>query len=233
MKEAIFKAALIVAKRQKLAQPIMRVSRQLPLLASEQQKAAWSIQALHPQAPINNLSVSYELSGLLDTNALEKSFFTLACRHEVLRTSLWKKGSELLQKISCLDDFYLEIIEAEDRDVDLYIHEQAQVPILPEDPLQFRAYLLRRNHNSHSLAITVSYLSVDAISFEVFMEELCSLYKHYVTEDMLCLEDPGIQYADYSGWQKTRFESSDARLHYKFWRSHYGMNPPEIGRAHV
>ncbi|MDO8278602.1 MAG: amino acid adenylation domain-containing protein, partial [Burkholderiaceae bacterium] len=229
--------------------PIGPASPEQPAPASFAQRRLWFLEQLADGGPQHNLAVACQLTGALNTMALERAFVEMVHRHAILRTTLVWRDGRLLQKIHPTAPFTLAIdalqsIGAQERESAahrLAAQEAAAHFDLSRPPL-LRARLLRLAATEHWLVLTVHHLVFDGWSFEVFMAELGTLYQAFTSTPFLPAAEPSLpprlQYADFAAWQQRWLDATVLAPQLAHWKSELAgplpvlQLPADRSRAH-
>jgi hypothetical protein len=166
--------------------------------------------------------------GSLNVEALQKSIDYLADRHEALRT-----------QIVIVDGCPVQIVRPS-ADVQLVVHDMrllaaAERPMesaellrrvitepvdYAEDSL-FTADLARFGRNEYMLVLATDHIISDAISMNILLRDLFSMYERYSSGQIAMLPQLPIQYADYAWWQQDTHEDWMCR-HSAYWNTRFG-----------
>ncbi|MGD8418828.1 MAG: amino acid adenylation domain-containing protein [Gammaproteobacteria bacterium] len=137
-----------------------------------------------------NEAVSLDISGSLDAGLLEECFRRLIQRHDILRATFSRSGSEICLGESnyfSLRQVNLESLEQKEQDQEIedLCRNIAISPMnLEEGPLFF-AWLLRLSGSRHRLLIAAHHLICDGWSFGMLLNELATLYNANADESEL------------------------------------------------
>ncbi len=199
-------------------------SGELPL--SFTQERLWFLEQLESLGSTYNESLSLQIQGELDVQALQRSFAELVRRHETLRTCIRTTAEgEGIQVILPATEFSLRVQSLEDVEPRL---RQKQTQQLAQEELQrpfdlgnslFRALLLRLTPQEHVLLITVHHIVSDVWStMGVLRHELSILYSAYSRGETSPLAPLEIQYADYALWQRQWLRGEVLEKQLSYWR---------------
>jgi amino acid adenylation domain-containing protein len=197
------------------------------------QQRLWFLQRLEPESPAYNMTRAWRLTGMLDTEALRRSFETIVMRHETLRTTLAEGADTPVQEIRpgtafplpLTDLTALPIAEREPEARRLAEHAAGLPFDLARDPV-LRARVIRLAGHEHVLLLTQHHVAADAWSMGVLYRELSTLYHGYATGAPASLPDLPIQYADFSIWQRRRMESELWQRQLAYWVRQLQGAPP-------
>jgi amino acid adenylation domain-containing protein len=205
--------------------PMTRVSREGPLPLSYAQQRLWFIDQLEPGSPAYNISAMYRLRGNLNVPALERTINEIVRRHESLRTTFRNVEGHPVAVLSpavviSLTPQQVPGADEESREEQLrrLAHQEAAIPFdLGTGPL-VRARLLRISDNDHALLIIVHHIVGDGWSGSLIAGELAVLYDAFTHDRPSPLPDLGIQYADFSVWQRQWMEGAVRDRQLEYWR---------------
>ncbi len=172
---------------------------------SHNQMQVWYLEEMHPQTLMHNLPASIRIRSKIDRVALEKTLHFIIERHPSLRTAIVVEEGIPVQKIldKSLPVFRpsLELIKtSEERILDL-LNREAQVSFDKTQPPLLKAKLYELGPEDFVFFFMVHHAVWDGWSFDIFFEELNTVYSAYVKNEVPSfIKNPDITYADYSSW---------------------------------
>ncbi|MGK7940310.1 MAG: amino acid adenylation domain-containing protein [Crocosphaera sp.] len=199
------------------------------------QQRFWFLQQLNPNNSAYHLSSAFQIKGLLNINALQKSFNEIIKRHEILRTNFINIDGKPVQQINQYINWELCII-----DLQSLSNEQREIEAkkivfrlsnksfnLATDYL-FRVKLLQLNKEDYLLLLTIHHIIFDGLSFGLLFTELKNLYAAYSQNLVSPLAPLPIQYADFILWQKKYLSRDilDSQLNY--WKEKLRGTLPKL-----
>ncbi|OUS31221.1 hypothetical protein A9Q99_04280 [Gammaproteobacteria bacterium 45_16_T64] len=208
-------------------------SKLLPLSYSQQRM--WFIEQLMPANSTFHIPAVLVLKGVLDKEALRKSFELLVARHESLRTVFETKGEEAIQVINEVSDFRLPYTDLTDVPVG---DRDAQAKAIAENDIRtgfsltngplIRAQVLKLDDNRHGLIVVMHHIVSDGWSMEIFVKEMALLYAATRKGEVSPLPELNIQYADFAQWQRNWLTGDllDAQLGY--WKKQLANAPEQL-----
>ncbi|MDX2263492.1 MAG: amino acid adenylation domain-containing protein [Hyphomicrobiales bacterium] len=190
--------------------------------ATEGQREIWLAAQLGDEASCAfNESVSLELDGPLDADALFRALNGVVARRDALRGS-FPGGGERMRIAPNLDlPPRIEDIGEDGEAFAGVLREEAETPFdLERGPL-IRARLLRRSPQRHTLVITAHHIVCDGWSFNVVIDELAALYNQETGQGRADLPAP-LPFAEYAG-RRTGGAGDEA-----FWLGEYQRLPAPL-----
>ena len=195
---------------------------ELPLSFSQQ--SMWFFDRFSKSNPVFNICNVVQMNGLLDKDSLKKAINEIVIRHEILRTTFENIDGMPVQIIHAASP--IEIPEIDFRnipDVELEyklktaIKEEARrIFNLEQGPL-FRFCLFVLNENKYVFSMTIHHIISDAWSNTILIGELFKLYESYIKGVRLTLPQIQIQYADYSTWERKRYQNNIPEELLEYW----------------
>lgn len=189
------------------------------------QERLWFLNQLEPESPVYNESSALRLIGLLDVEALEKTFNYVIARHEVLRTTIALVDGNPRQRIAACRTIELAAIDlrshfAKDRDAEArrLIDETIHRPFDLSSDLMLRALLLRLDDQEHILLVVKHHIASDGWSSGIFWQEITALYQAFTSGRPAELRELPVQYADYAAWQRERLQGELLETQLSYWR---------------
>ncbi len=215
--------------------PISPVSPEEKSLLSFAQKRLWFLDQLKPDSPVYNVSVVFQLTGLLDVIALERSLNEIVRRHEALRTTFATVDGQPIQVVAPVLSLTLPVadlcaVPETEREVKAQrlLTEEVRRPFdLARGPL-LRAALLRLGAEDHMLLLTIHHIVFDDWSIRVFNQELSVLYEAFSAGKSSPLPELPIQYADFAVWQRRWLQDEVLVEQLSYWKQQLGSSLPVL-----
>ncbi len=189
--------------------PLVAGQRPAVVPLSYAQRRLWFLDQLHGPAPVYNMATALRLTGRLDVAALGAALADVVGHHESLRTRFPAVDGVPRQVIVAAEqaDFGWAVIDAAgwtDDQVQQALTARAghSFDLAAEIPL--RATLLRLNDTEHLLVVVVHHIAADGWSVGVLAGDLAVAYTARCATDAPGWAALGVQYADYTLWQRTR-----------------------------
>ncbi|HSF30803.1 MAG TPA: amino acid adenylation domain-containing protein [Candidatus Tectomicrobia bacterium] len=202
-----------------------------PLPLSYAQQRLWFLDQLEPGGAVYNLSIAFQLTGVLDVTALEKSLDDIVQRHEILRTVFPAKDGRPIQVVVPGMPVTLPIVDL--RAIPYAIREaevqrrvaaeSRQTFDLAQGPL-WNGKLLRLADEEHVFLLNMHHIVFDGWSFDVFFKELTALYTAFSTGEPPPLPTLALQYGDFALWQRTWLQGAKLEAELAYWKKQLGGN---------
>ncbi|HEY4640151.1 MAG TPA: amino acid adenylation domain-containing protein [Thermoanaerobaculia bacterium] len=207
--------------------PMVKIERSENLPLSFAQERLWFIDRLMPGMALYNVPLAYRLRGVLDEAALAASLSEIVRRHESLRTSFpctddgqpRQRIHEWQPHVPEITDLTNLLLAAErEQTAQRLAQEDADRPFdLLNGPLM-RTKLIRLAPDDHLLSITFHHIVADGWSLGVFFAELTALYTAFTRGETPQNDEPAIQYADFSVWQRQWLSGAELERQLTFWK---------------
>jgi amino acid adenylation domain-containing protein len=214
---------------------IESISRNGKLLLSSPERSLWFFDRLHPQSCVYNIPLTFQLTGSLDIQILEKSFYQIIKRHEILRTAFVEVDGQPSKVIA--EDLNFELLVVDLTDVtenekktkaDRLAEAEARQPFDLESESLIRAKLLCLQADKFWLLITFHHIIFDGWSIDLLFNELTTTYESLSRNSPSPLLDVAIQYVDYAHWQQQWLQSEEYSQQIDYWRQQLANIPPLI-----
>jgi tyrocidine synthetase-3 len=189
--------------------------------ASLVQNRMYMLQQLDLKSIGYNMPVCFEVVGDLDVAVLNKSVKELIRRHEILRTSFEVLGDKIVQNIKDHIDFNIEYMEKENIDLEKFVKEYIKPFDLNSGPL-LRMCVIKIEKNKHILLFDMHHIISDGLSLTIMGDEVLRIYKGEL------LEEPILQYKDYSEWQKELIKSGELKKQEEYWTDQFSGEIPVL-----
>jgi len=203
---------------------IKHVSRDEDLPLSFSQQRLWILDKFDPGNPVYNIAEMLSLRGPLDVAALQKSVSEITRRHEILRTMFLEKNGQPVQIISPETDSELVVIDLSGipgsqrvPELERLAVKEGRCPFHLDTGPMFRASLVRLDESRHALVLTMHHIIFDGWSFDVFYQELASLYDAYTSGTQSPLSELVIQYGDFACWQHDYLQGKVLESQMSYW----------------
>ena len=187
------------------------------------QQRFWFLDQLYPDSSAYNIPEAVRLSGSLNVQAMRRSLYEVAMRHEVLRTTFGAEDGSLKQIIAKAPKINLPVIDlaalsepVREAESSALMGEEANQSFnLSTGPLM-RTALVRLAVDDHLLLLTMHHIISDGWSAAIFIREAAALYGAFVSGGPSPLKEPQFQYADFARWQRQwlRGETLESQLDY-------------------
>jgi amino acid adenylation domain-containing protein len=202
--------------------PINRDGYVAPSLA---QQRLWFLEQFDQESTAYNIPCGLRFRGVLDLDALNRSFQEIIRRHEVLRTSLINVEGAPKGLLRSASDWSLEVRSLLETPVALREEEVKRIASaearrrfdLSSGPL-VRACLVVLGAQDHALIVNIHHIAADGWSLGVLTAELTQLYEAFRKGQASPLPDLPIQYADYAHWHRRHVENGAFQSDISYWR---------------
>ena len=198
--------------------------------ASSSQRRLWFLEQLEPGLPTYNMPFALHLEGTLDLAALSASLDAIIERHEALRTCFEEEeGGEVVQVVHPARPLTLrrESLaslprEAREKELRARCTAEAGAPFSLGQPGLIRATLLELGPTEHVLLLVLHHIISDGWSVGVMTRELAALYPALAAGRESPLEEPELQFVDFSEWQNEWLAGEAPRAQLEVWRQRLG-----------
>ncbi|MEM8963782.1 MAG: amino acid adenylation domain-containing protein, partial [Acidobacteriota bacterium] len=202
---------------------VPRLDEGMPLSFAQQR--LWFLDRLEPGQTSYNVPVAIRLDGPLDIERLHTAFDRVVERHESLRTTFSSRDGVPVQHIHppgawSTEAERIDIGELDAADSTRMIADVVDRPFDLETGPLIRWTLLRARATSHVLVVVVHHIVNDALSQQVLVRDLVTVYQ--TGAELPALD---LQYVDYAAWQRHRLDDRLADQ-LTFWhRALAGVEP--------
>lgn len=203
--------------------------------ASFAQKRLWLIDQLLDDKSVYNIPTSIRVQGIIQLEVLERAFYHIINRHDTLRTTFREIDGEIVQIVRerlqwglLIDDLIPLAESVRWEHANNLAEKEAETPFdLQEGPL-FRIRLIRLSERDHLLLVNLHHIISDGWSTDVLMRELSQLYKAFVHQEKIELEELPIQYADFAHFQKEWLQGEAYELQLNYWKERLSGELPVL-----
>ena len=202
------------------------------------QQRLWFIDQLEGGGTEYNMPEALRLKGELDFGALERAINTIVERHESLRTHFEVVAGEPVQVIEPelrievpVEDLRGKSGEEQEEAVRAAMRREAEEGFdLSRGPM-LRMRVLKLGEEEHILLRTMHHIVSDGWSEGVFNREFGVLYGAYREGGENPLPELGVQYADYTLWQREWLEGGELSKGLKYWKEELAGIPERLELA--
>ncbi|HXR66240.1 MAG TPA: condensation domain-containing protein, partial [Ktedonobacteraceae bacterium] len=197
---------------------------------SQQQERLWT---LRNEGDAYRSECAVLLDGYLDQRTLNIAIARVIAQHEILRTAFYQPpgASISMQVVTHNTEFALKVIDiqrieasCQSGELEVFLTSLAGSMYTNEEEKPLRAWLLRLSVHNHLFVAQFSPLCADAITQQLFIEELLQAY-HALLEDRYAQIEI-LQYADIAAWQDDLMQEEGAEVHRQHWHDRdFGLIP--------
>ncbi|PWC90786.1 hypothetical protein TSH100_01775 [Azospirillum sp. TSH100] len=210
--------------------------------ASPAQARLWRLDRMGIAPTAYNLAESFELTGTVDSAALEEAFRTLIRRHEALRTTFREDGADVRQVVHADLPWRLETVDLRRHaDPEAEAHRLAagnlaHVFDLEAGPL-LRASLLRLSDAAangadaaprHVFLFNIHHIVSDVWSLGVLVRELAAAYVAGRSGQDAALPPLPLQMRDATAWQAKRLAGGALDADRRYWTERFAGALPVL-----
>ncbi|MFH1489355.1 MAG: amino acid adenylation domain-containing protein [Pseudomonadota bacterium] len=206
--------------------------RAAPVPLSFAQERLWFLDQLEGPKAAYNIPMAWHLSGRLDLEALRKSIGRILQRHEALRTRVVMEKGNPVQVIPSHLDLAIPVTDlcslpepGRRAEMARRIEKEDLKPFdLTAGPL-VRAELLRLDPEVHVLLLTFHHMVFDGWSLGILSREIMAAYSALLSGGEPDLPELPVQYADFTLWQRERFQGDRLDQKVGFWKKQLSGAP--------
>lgn len=206
-----------------------------PRQVSFAQQRLWLLDQMQMRHSHYIIPCAMRISGALNTDALHAALNEIVRRHETLRTRFRMQGEQVFQHVDQPSDIDMAIIDLrhlapEDREA-LITQRAQQEAVRPFDlsrDAPMRVALIRTTDTTHVLQLMIHHIAGDLWSMGVFMRELSAIYAACAKGRVHALPALGLQYTDFSEWQRQHVSQAVIHRDMPYWKQELGGMLPQL-----
>jgi len=179
------------------------------------QERLWFLDRFEGSTLVYNIPILLEIEGILDKQALIKSFETIIDRHEVLRSNFIQKDTQVYQVVKN-HNLIVETLKTDDFITE--VEKRVNLAFDLEKDLLFRVTLFETSPNNYKLFVNMHHIVSDGWSIDVMIKEFIALYNSYLESDQNPLDELQIQYSDYAMWQREYLSGEVLEQKISYWK---------------
>jgi amino acid adenylation domain-containing protein/FkbM family methyltransferase len=188
------------------------------------QKRLWVISQMEEMNLAYNVNGTFLLLGGLNTVALEKAFFHLIEKHEILRTFFVNERGIPMQKIAepSKNNFRIEykdfrnepnqnaLVSATIKEYSSVLFNLSNLPLL-------KVLCVTLKDSKYLLVVTIHHIISDGWSVKLMIEEILFMYDQYMNKGEISTNKLEIQYKDYAVWYTKLVSSGKLSNQKEYW----------------
>ncbi|MBR8833343.1 MAG: amino acid adenylation domain-containing protein [Stigonema ocellatum SAG 48.90 = DSM 106950] len=213
--------------------PLTPISRKQPLPLSFAQQRLWFLDQLEGENCVYNVPFFWQISGFLNTSALEQAITAIVQRHEVLRTTFSFVDESPIQVIHATPKLMMHVLDWRQLTEQDQLNkaqqlaiEELQQPFDLSNPPLLRVKLLQFTDQSHLLLLVIHHIVCDGWSMQIFRRELFTLYNAFCAGEPSPLPELSLQYADFAHWQRQWLQGEVLQTQLNYWQKQLAEVPP-------
>jgi amino acid adenylation domain-containing protein len=203
---------------------------------SNSQKRLWILDKIDGGSLHYNIPVIYEINGNLNIAALNDAFNYIINKHEILRTNIYKKGGDILQKVNPFKLQKLTFTDLSsqklldhtlDNIIDKFINRDFD---LENDQLIYYE-LIKLAEKKYYLMINIHHIIFDGWSNVIFISELANFYNQTIKNNQIdnTADSDQIQYKDFAIWQSKHILSNNVQPSKLYWNNIFSTVKQNVG----
>ena len=191
------------------------------------QQRVWFMEQLDPGRAVYNMPSAHRLRGKLDEAAFTAAFAAMVQRQDALRTVIAVVDETPMQLIlpevafQLLPATDLRSLPSHDREQGLLDRLQALAGTLfdlGQAPL-FHAELFRLAEEEYAFFFMTHHIIGDGWSFDIFYQEMATLYEAFRHQRPSPLSDLPISYGDFAAWQRDWMQGEELATQVGYWKA--------------
>ncbi|MFJ7640435.1 amino acid adenylation domain-containing protein [Peribacillus sp. NPDC097225] len=215
--------------------PVKKTSKPKKIPLSFAQRRLWFLHSLEGPSPTYNIPLVIELSGNLDTNALEAAINDLVAHHDTLRTIFPVTEGNAHQSIIDPSEARVELlitrVKAADLDAEIAVATRYSFNLAVEPSIY--AQLFSVEPDQHVLVLLLHHIVADGWSLTPLTRDLSAAYKARILGEVPNLTPLPVQYADYALWQeellgKENDQASLVKEQLDYWKETLANLPDQL-----
>ncbi|WP_411818964.1 amino acid adenylation domain-containing protein [Hyphococcus formosus] len=202
------------------------------------QQRIWAHEQMQPGSTLYQIPSAWWFSGPLDFDAFIRAFNGVIERHEILRARFETNDGIPVQAIVSPKKYELPFCdlsslpegESEKR-LQAHLLEAQGTPLDLSDGEVFRAHLFKLSADRHLFFFMPHHLVWDGWCFEVFLQDLSTLYEAAVNGTADNLPPLAAQFLDYAQWHRKWVDSAALEKELAYWMGALSAETPPLDFA--
>ncbi|ADE14908.1 amino acid adenylation domain protein [Nitrosococcus halophilus Nc 4] len=211
--------------------PIVKGKRSNRAPLAPAQRRLWLLHQMEPDNSAYHMVGAFELSGVVQSEALRGALADIQRRHEALRTRFVEIDGEPWQVIDEHPPLALteqDMTDADSSTIEHLADDHAQAGFdLSRGPL-LRIQLLRLTSQRWRLQVVMHHIISDGWSIGIFFKELEQAWRTRQAGNTEGLPALAVQYADYAIWQRAWLNAGERERQLAYWRDQLEPGQPPL-----
>ncbi|MBE0457053.1 non-ribosomal peptide synthetase [Pseudoalteromonas prydzensis] len=223
--------------------PILPLYQNDEALLSYAQQRQWFLWHLNPDSAAYHITGGLQLTGELNSAALNRAFQLLVARHPALRTQFKQRGEQVYQQpLAATKALDFQVLQGHGEQVEALRHELVNKPFDLLTGMLIRVGLFSIAPEKYQLVIVLHHIIADGSSLKLLLSEFVLLYSKLLenhplngvsevtAEQLNSLELPllPIQYSDFAKWQRDWLAAGELQHQLAFWQTRLGDIHPVL-----
>lgn len=211
---------------------IQPTSRQGRLPVSFAQERVYFIQQLAPDSSAYQFQATMRFRGHLDIPVLHRCLDEIVQHHEIFRTTYPAIRGQLFPVIHPHEPISFTVIDLttvpaseQEAVVQQQIDAEVQKPLRMDQLPLIRWVLLTLTDRDQILVHIEHHMVHDGWSFNVFLDELLTLYRTFSLGQPSPFAQPTLQFVDFAQWQRDWVNSQEAQVQLSYWQQTLAGSP--------
>jgi amino acid adenylation domain-containing protein/thioester reductase-like protein len=205
-----------------------------PLSFSQQR--LWFFEQLIPNTAVYNMYVTFELTGVLNAEALERSVNFLMNRHQAFKMSFDVVEDKPTLLIADNSSIKLEWVDLSNTHSDQdqlkrayeFVGQYISHPFDLKKPPLFRVHPIKFSENKCWITLVMHHLIADGWSLGVLLREMTECYNAFAEARPLALKPLTIDYTDYISWQLQYADEQKLQPYLNYWKQYLTKDMPLV-----
>ncbi len=189
--------------------------------ASISQKRMFLLQQIDKKFTVYNIPFVLEINGELEINKIKNAFNVLIENHEILRTYFKQIDGKIYQFIDENLEIDIEIIKAENKNIQELIKSIIKPVELTELPL-LNIGIIQITEIKQILVVNLHHILIDAISIRKIINNFVQIYSGNTLPKEL------LQYKDFSSWTHSEDYQKILEKSKKYWLKKFDNEIPNL-----
>lgn len=194
------------------------------------QNQLWVAQLVNPAQTSYNMVRTFQITGPVNSAALQLACQELIALHESLRTRIVALDGiphmQVLPAEQCAAG--LRLLAVGEAQLPEQLKQEANRPFQLEGGPLFEVVLLSTSATSHVLLLRMHHILSDGWSMELLIQQLITAYTTYLESGQVSLPTLDIQYKDYVVWLRQQYGTAAVEQDRQYWLNHFAGTLPVL-----
>lgn len=201
-------------------QRLEKINSQKVMDLTQSQMLLWTGQMLHPDSPMYNMVMTFDLRGEINVSAFKKAFQTLIYQSDVLRIVIQREADMPKQIIKAPFEYDLEFVDLSTDSVKettfkKWLHKRSQ-KIFDLSKNMFDSALIKFSDTRYIWYFNQHHLATDGWSLTVLYQVMAKLYKNSLQNNLSqAIELP--QFQTYVDYEKNIYKNEKNEKSQQYW----------------
>jgi len=198
---------------------------------SYNQQSLWFMYLMHPESAAYNVASSFRVMSVIDVKGLQFAFNKLLEQHQILRTTYYISGNNVVQKVNDFCEIPIELVNVTglgDSEIKKIVSDYYKKPFNIERGPVIRLIIFQLSSEEHIFQFVIHHIACDALSLRMLLDAFSEYYNCYLnnSETYRPATANNYSYIDFIDYQNSLLSDKLKRKElFDFWNCQLADKP--------